>query len=80
MDIATDYGIYGQYVTRLLDRTALFRGYPNVVRTANGPEFTSRAFMEWAQIHGIRHILIQPGRPMQNGSINENQASTLPLH
>ena len=25
--------------------------------------------MAWAQTHGIRHILIQPGRPMQNGYI-----------
>ena len=69
VDIATDYGIGGQYVTRLLDRAALFRGYPSAVRTDNGPEFTSRAFMGWAQTHGIRHILIQPGRPMQNGYI-----------
>ena len=40
-----------------------------VVRTDNGPEFTSRAFMARAQSHGIRHILIEPGRPMQNGYI-----------
>ena len=69
VDIVTDYGIGGQYVTRLLDRAAIFRGYPSAVRTDNGPEFTSRAFMGWAQTHGIRHILIQPGRPMQNGYI-----------
>ena len=25
--------------------------------------------MAWAQAYGIRHILIQPGRPMQNGYI-----------
>ena len=25
--------------------------------------------MAWAQGHGIRHILIEPGRPMQNGYI-----------
>ena len=69
VDIVVDYGISGQYVTRVLDRAALFRGYPQAVRTDNGPEFTSRAFMAWAQAHGIRHILIQPGRPMQNGYI-----------
>ena len=69
VDIAVDYGIGGQYVTRLLDQAALFWGYPDVVRTDNGPEFTSRAFMGWAQSHGIRHILIEPGRPMQNGYI-----------
>jgi putative transposase len=69
VEIAVDWGISGQYVTRVLDRAALFRGYPLAVRTDNGPEFTSRAFMAWAQSHGIRHILIEPGRPMQNGYI-----------
>jgi putative transposase len=69
VEITVDYGISGQYVTRLLDSAARFRGYPLAVRTDNGPEFTSRAFMAWAQSHGIRHILIQPGRPMQNGYI-----------
>lgn len=69
VDIAVDFGISGQYVTRAVDRAALFRGYPKAVRTDNGPEFTSKAFMAWAQTHGIRHILIQPGRPMQNGYI-----------
>jgi putative transposase len=69
VDIAVDYGISGQYVTRLLDQAATFRGYPLAVRTDNGPEFTSRAFMAWASAHGVRHILTQPGRPMQNGYI-----------
>lgn len=69
VEIAVDYGISGQYVTRILDRAAVFRGYPSAVRTDNGPEFTSRAFMAWATNHGIQHILIQPGRPMQNGYI-----------
>lgn len=27
--------------------------------------------MAWAQTHGIRHILIEPGRPMQNGSTSQ---------
>ncbi|WP_373423322.1 IS3 family transposase [Variovorax paradoxus] len=69
VSISVDWGISGQYVTRLLDQAAVFRGYPLAVRTDNGPEFTSRAFMGWAQAHGIRHILIEPGRPMQNGYI-----------
>jgi putative transposase len=58
VDITADFGIGGAYVTRLLDRAATFRGYPKEVRTDNGPEFTSRAFMTWAQKHGIKHILI----------------------
>jgi putative transposase len=58
VDIAVDYGISGEYVTRMLDHAALFRGYPRAVRTDNGPEFTSRAFLGWAQAKGIRDLLI----------------------
>jgi len=53
----------------LLDQATIFRGYPVAVRTDNEPEFTSRAFLAWTTLHGIRHILIQPGRPMQNSYI-----------
>lgn len=35
VDIAVDFGISGQYVTRLLDQAAIFRGYPIAVRTDN---------------------------------------------
>ena len=69
VDIALDFGMGGTYVTRILDQAAKFRGYPQAIRTDNGPEFTSRAFMGWAQSHGIEHLLIEPGRPMQNGYI-----------
>ena len=69
VDITADFGIGGEYVTRLLDRAATFRGYPQAVRTDNGPEFTCRAFMTWTQSHGIKHILIEPGSPTQNAYI-----------
>lgn len=58
VSIVVGWGISGKYVTRLPDQAAVLRGYPLAVRTDNGPEFTSRAFMGWAQAHGIRHILI----------------------
>lgn len=35
VDITADFGIGGAYVTRLLDRAAMFRGYPKAVRTDN---------------------------------------------
>ena len=74
VDIAVDHGIGGEYVTRVLEQAARFRGYPKAVRTDQGPEFTSRAFMAWAQSHGVQHILIEPGRPMQNGYIESFNA------
>jgi len=45
VDISADNGISNKYVIRLLDQAARFRGYPAAVRTDNGPEFTSRAFI-----------------------------------
>jgi putative transposase len=59
----------GSYVTRLLDQATQFRGYPQAVHTDNGPEFTSRAFMTWAQKHGVKHLLIEPDSPTQNAYV-----------
>jgi putative transposase len=75
VQMAVDFGMGASYVTRLLDETAQFRGYPQAIRTDNGPEFTSKAFLAWTQTHEIKHILIQPGRPMQNGYIESFNGS-----
>ena len=58
--IAVDLGISSQYVNRVLVRAAMFGGYPQPIRTDNGLEFTSRGFMAWARVRGLRDILIQP--------------------
>ncbi|PJK12772.1 IS3 family transposase, partial [Lysobacteraceae bacterium NML120232] len=69
VQMATDHGINSAYVIRLLDEAARSRGYPAAVRTDNGPEFISHAFQAWTQKHHIQHLLIEPGKPMQNGYI-----------
>jgi putative transposase len=67
VDLVVDWGISGLYVTRLLDRAAVFRGYPLAVRTDNGPEFHQQGIHglgahPWRQAHPDR------ARPaMQNG-------------
>jgi transposase InsO family protein len=76
VDITADFGIGGDYVTRLLDRAAMFRGYPKEVRTDNGPEFTCKAFMTWAHKHSIKHILIEPGSPTARPRTRTSRAST----
>ncbi len=40
-------------VTRILDNTALFRGYPAAIRTDQGPEFTSCALNQWTFEHCV---------------------------
>ena len=66
MDIAVGYGMGGQYVARVLDQVGQFRGYPKAIRTDQGPEFTSRAFMAWAHARGVRHLINDAGKPTQN--------------
>ncbi len=56
-------------VTRALDRLIEQRGRPENVRSDNGPEFTSRRMLGWAEECKINLIHIQPGRPMQNGHV-----------
>ena len=63
------HSLTGGDVAELLDRVAQFRGYPEAVRTDQGPEFTSRAFDQWAYQHEVTPLLIQPGKPTQNAYI-----------
>jgi putative transposase len=69
VDIAIDYGMGGQYVARVLDQVGQFRGYPKAIRTDQGPEFTSRAFMAWAHSRGVKHLIDDAGKPTQNAYI-----------
>lgn len=70
LTITTAFGLSRVQVTRILDSTALFRGYPASIRTDQVPEFTCRALDQWALEHGVELRLIQPGKPTQNGFID----------
>ena len=59
----------GLSVTRVLDRLALERGLPRVLRTDNGKEFCGRAMLTWAHTRGVTLRLIEPGKPNQNAYI-----------
>jgi putative transposase len=48
VDLVAEHGISGQYVVRVLERAAQFRGLPLAIRTDQGPEFTSKALDQWA--------------------------------
>ncbi len=63
LTITTAFGISGVQVTRILDSFALLRGYPDTIRTDQGPEFTCRALYQWAFEDGVELRLIQPGKP-----------------
>jgi putative transposase len=64
--IAVDTSISGQRVTRVLEDLAQFTGLPEVLVMDNGPEFTSKAMLCWAEERGVKLHFINPGKPMQN--------------
>ena len=57
-------------VIRVLDQIAQQRALPQVIRTDNGPEFTSRRFLSWSLEKRVRATTIQPGKPIQNAHID----------
>ena len=67
--LEADSSITGRKVAAILNRIALFRGYPKEILTDNGPAFISNAVSAWAYDHKVEHIFIDPGKPMQNGHI-----------
>lgn len=67
--IEVERAISGQMLTRVLDRLALSRGLPRVIRTDNGREFCGKAMVEWAHARGVDLRLIEPGKPNQNAYV-----------
>ena len=67
--LEADHSLTGQRVSRVLDRVALTRGLPEVIRVDNGPDFISKALDLWAFENKVKLRFIQPGKPTQNAYI-----------
>ena len=67
--IAVDFSLPGRRVAIMLERVAKERGYPDMLVVDNGPELRGRELDRWAHDHGVKLFFIDPGKPMQNGSI-----------
>lgn len=55
-------------VIEVLSKLISVRGAPRYLRSDNGPEFVSRALLEWVAEQGMECALIDPGKPWQNGT------------
>jgi len=60
--------IRSKRVIDTLSRLVSVHGAPLFMRSDNGPEFVSRAILEWIARSGIGTALIDPAKPWQNGS------------
>ena len=67
--IEVDHSLTGERVARVLERLRALGQCPAVIRTDNGPEFTSKALDLWAHGRGVRLEFIRPGKPTENGHI-----------
>ncbi len=67
--IHPEHALGGGHLVRILNRICHERGYPRIIRTDNGKEFTSKAMLNWAHDHGVTLRLIEPGKPNQNAYI-----------
>jgi putative transposase len=56
-------------VMRCFETIAFERGLPEILRFDNGPEFTSRAMLQWGAEKRIDLQFIEPGKPTQNAKI-----------
>jgi tetratricopeptide (TPR) repeat protein len=61
--------ILRQHLNVVLERLIVERVCPLVVRNDNGPEFVNMALMQSAAVKGFRNFFIEPGKPWQNGII-----------
>jgi putative transposase len=67
--ILVDFSLPGSRVVGMLEDVAGERGYPDMLVVDNGPEFRGRELDRWAYQNGVKLFFIDPGRPMQNASI-----------
>lgn len=67
--IEVDTNLPAARVTRVFDRIAAWRGFPERIRTDNGPELVSVTMADWAETHGVELEFIQPGKPTQNSYV-----------
>jgi putative transposase len=67
--IEVDTSISGARIVRVLERLSESYELPKIIVTDNGPEFTSRAMLAWADENNIRLHFIAPGKPTQNAFV-----------
>ncbi len=64
-----DTSISGTRVVRALEELSRTHPLPKAIVSDNGTEFTSGAFLAWAEKRGIELRFIQPGKPNQNAFV-----------
>lgn len=67
--IEVDFSFPSARVVRVFEGLAQSRDLPTTIKSDNGAEFTSELMLAWSAKRNIDLHFIEPGRPMQNASI-----------
>ena len=66
--IDVNSSIRSSRVIEVLSKLMRTHGVPRYLRSDNGPEFVSKALLEWAAKESLHVALTEPGKPWQNGT------------
>jgi len=66
-----DHSIPAARVIEVLEFLFFLHGFPEYLRSDNGPEFIAAAIQDWLAKQEIQTAYIEPGKPWQNG-VNES--------
>lgn len=69
LKMVVDTSLSGQRVVKELDELVRQIGKPSQIISDNGTEFTSVAVLKWSELTSVQWHYIEPGKPMQNGTI-----------
>ncbi|MCU0847539.1 MAG: IS3 family transposase [Spirochaetes bacterium] len=64
-----DFSINGRRVVRILEELRMIRPLPEQIVVDNGPEFTSKVFLKWADENNVDIHFIEKGKPTQNAFV-----------
>jgi len=68
LNITIDTSLTSERIVRELEKLVDWRGYPEIIRVDNGPEFIAQALEKWCSGKVILQF-IQKGKPQQNGYV-----------
>ena len=67
--IEVDFSFSGQRVVQVLERLGQLRALPATLKSDNGGEFSAEVMLKWTGEHNIDLHFVDPGRPMQNATV-----------
>ena len=67
LSIRVDRKLNSQNVIDVLTDLFIIRGFPEYIRSDNGPEFVAQSVRNWISAVGAKTAYIEPGSPWENG-------------